>query len=431
MHNILKQSFYNRTVWIFICVVVAQFFFKIIIVMLILSKNVNYNNHFSTDHNVDKFAISLVSLFNDSNLPQEKLSYIISDIDKADINLDSYAFTISLSDKTQCQQLNHQFYDIKSLYKHLDKHQYGFCFDYKLKQGWFTVKANPKFSIGFLVDLLNLVNVLIFILIVIYVWILMKLILPLKKFQYNATQIGMNLNHHSIKINSIDIINKTAQTLNFMQNKVLKTLNLRTRILANISHDLRTPLTRIKLRLQTQDKPPKKRTIRDIEEIEAMLKSIMLYAKDDPLQYETKITIGLVKYLNDISSEYQEQTKLLKFINLSNKANLMVLARPIAFKRALRNIIDNALKYATKVEIYINKISPLLVLIQIKDNGAGINSANIRKIFKPFHKLDNSMSGMGLGLSIVYEIIKDMEGTIKVYNVAEGGLCVDIILPLK
>lgn len=431
MHNILKQSFYSRTVWTFLCVVVILFCFKIVMVILILSKNLNFNNHFSTDHNVDKFTISLVSLFNNSNLPQEKLSHIVSGIDMANTNLDGYEFTISLSEKTQCQHIDYRFYDIKSLYNHLDKNQYGFCIDYKLNQGWFTVRANPKFSLGFLVDLLNLFNVMTFIFIVIYVWILMKLILPLKKFQYHAVQVGMNLNHSPIEINSIDIINKTAQTLNFMQNKVLQTLNLRTRILANISHDILTPLTRIKLRLQTQDKPQKKKTIKDIEEIQAMLTRAMIYAKDNFLQHETKSRISLVSYLKKISSEYQEQTKRLKLVNHVKKVNLIVLARPISFKRALRNIIDNALKHATNVQIHIKKESSYSVLIQIIDNGLGIHPDNIKEIFKPFYKIDNNMSGMGLGLSIVYEIIKDMQGTIKVYNVPEGGLCVDIILPLK
>ena len=207
----------------------------------------------------------------------------------------------------------------------------------------------------------------------------------------------------------------------------MRHLNQRSEMLSGISHDLRTPLTRLKLQLSfMKDRDLSKKMSSDIDEMEKMLNEYLQFTsssyleKDETFDISELIEITINKYDNDNILK-----KLIPRIYMNGRKNLI--------QRSLNNIIDNSIKYADKIHIELSKVNNSIIII-IDDDGFGIPENEYLNVFKPFYKIDksrgNSRSSVGLGLSIASDTIRSHGGNIILAKSPLDGLRVKVFLPL-
>ncbi|MCF6764180.1 HAMP domain-containing histidine kinase [Thiotrichales bacterium 19S3-7] len=207
-------------------------------------------------------------------------------------------------------------------------------------------------------------------------------------------------------------------------------LQKRTHMLAAISHDLKTPITRIKLRAELLDDPNKKSALlADIEQLETMIASILAFSKNF-IEEESSTDFDLSELINSIINDlldigYQIQAEI--------QENVIYHGRMMAIKRAVSNLIDNALKYAKdEVKVSLTQTANSIIC-KIADKGKGIPNDDYEKVFEPFYRIDQSRNqnipGSGLGLSITKEIIEGHGGNIKLLPNKPSGVIALIQLP--
>ena len=252
---------------------------------------------------------------------------------------------------------------------------------------------------------------------------------PLKRLAIIAETFGRGLDAPELKITGSSEIRQTTNAFNQMRTRIKRFLKQRTDMLAGVSHDLRTPLTRMKLQLSLmKENRAKKELEYDIREMTAMLDSYVSFVRGEVAEPIDNIQVNtLIKEIcNNFISEKYEITQSFK-----NKVNTS--GRPLQIKRAIKNIIDNAQRYADKIYIEVSS-NEEECFIAISDNGPGIPEKNFEDVFKPFLTLDPSRNKLkgesGLGMTIARDIIRSHGGDIKLYKSFMGGLKTVIDLPL-
>ena len=211
-----------------------------------------------------------------------------------------------------------------------------------------------------------------------------------------------------------------------MRKRIIRHLNQRSEMLSGISHDLRTPLTRIKLQLSfIKDKEISKKLSDDVGEMEKMLNEYLQFASSRSA--ETTETFDLSELLETTIMKYEKKeitTDISKEVFLDGRKNLM--------QRCFGNLIDNTIKYSANVYISLRKLNNNILII-VDDDGPGIPENERENVFKPFYKIDksrgDSKSSVGLGLSIASDIVKSHGGNIKLETSPTNGLRVKVILP--
>ena len=198
-------------------------------------------------------------------------------------------------------------------------------------------------------------------------------------------------------------------------------------MLSGISHDLRTPLTRLKLQLaMIEQKNISKNMSKDIDEMENMLNDYLQFAKTQ--SQEETIKINLSNLFDEIKKDLKNEN-----LNIISHDNVFLKGRRSALKRCFENVIQNSLIYGKKVYVNIQK-SPNRLIIIIEDDGPGIPEDQFKNVFKPFFRLDKSRSlnksGVGLGLAIVEDIINSHGGNIQLSQSKYKGLQTKISLPI-
>ena len=221
-------------------------------------------------------------------------------------------------------------------------------------------------------------------------------------------------------------IRNAAYEFDRMAKRINRHLNQRSEMLSGISHDLRTPLTRLKLQLaMINNKEISNNMSQDIDEMENMLNDYLQFAKSQAKETTEKINLSSIFQL--IESKINNSK-----LKLQIKKEVFLYGRKNALERCFSNIINNGLIYGEEVEVTVEKSSNRVVII-IEDNGPGIPVEHYRNVFKPFFRLDKSRSlnksGVGLGLAIVEDIINSHGGNIQLSTSIKGGLQVKVSLP--
>ena len=221
-------------------------------------------------------------------------------------------------------------------------------------------------------------------------------------------------------------IRNAAYEFDRMAKRINRHLNQRSEMLSGISHDLRTPLTRLKLQLaMIKDKETSISMSKDIDEMENMLNDYLQFAKTQTKESTEKIS------LKNIFQIIENRIQNLNFkLNVENE--ITIYGRKNSLERCFSNIINNGLVYGKKVKVTVLK-SPNRAIILFDDDGPGISVEHHRNVFKPFFRLDKSRSlnksGVGLGLAIVEDIVHSHGGNIQLSKSDMGGLQVKISLP--
>ena len=221
-------------------------------------------------------------------------------------------------------------------------------------------------------------------------------------------------------------IRKAGQEFDKMRKRILRHLNQRSEMLSGISHDLRTPLTRIKLQLaMIKDENLSQKLSSDVDEMEKMLNEYLQFASTGAK--DKTETFNISEQISDLINKYENPNIIKDFndrIYYNGRKNLI--------NRCINNLIENSLKFAKKVEVKIEKQQDNII-ITISDDGPGIPQEEYENITKPFYKIDKSRSekksSVGLGLSIASDIVKSHGGDITFAKSKFGGLEVAISLP--
>ncbi len=221
-------------------------------------------------------------------------------------------------------------------------------------------------------------------------------------------------------------IRKAAYEFDRMAKRINRHLNQRSEMLSGISHDLRTPLTRLKLQLaMLKQKDLSEKMSKDIDEMEKMLNDYLQFAKTQ-VQESTGV-INLASLFNEIKIDMNNKNFII-----SSLEEINLKGRPMALKRTFENIIQNGLTYGGKVTVSIQKNANRALII-FEDDGPGIPEDQYKNVFKPFFRLDKSrslnQSGVGLGLAIVEDIINSHGGNIQLGKSKFNGLLLKISLP--
>ena len=220
--------------------------------------------------------------------------------------------------------------------------------------------------------------------------------------------------------------------MNQMQNKIQDLIRDRTQMLAAISHDLRTPITRIKLRLQLlADQKVGSLCVQDLDEMNEMIGSILDFSQSDAAKSKMS-KLELVSLLATVCDDSVDMGFDVTFEPSAYRVPLM--ARKVSLKRALTNVIGNACRYASTVTVYLTKHAQRVV-IEVCDDGPGIAKDEIQRVFEPFYRAEQSRNrntgGVGLGLAVTRDIIRSHSGTIELINRKPKGLTVKIMLPIS
>ena len=249
---------------------------------------------------------------------------------------------------------------------------------------------------------------------------------PLVKLAKAAERFGKGDYVNDFRASGSLEIRKAAFEFDRMAKRINRHLNQRAEMLSGISHDLRTPLTRLKLQLaMLKQKDLSVKMTKDIDEMEKMLNDYLQFAKTQAQENTSKI--DLVVLLNSIKNQLNSEK-----LTISSNGEIEMEGRPIALKRSFENIIQNGLTYGNQVVVNIQKGNNRS-LITIEDDGPGIPEDQYKNVFKPFFRLDKSrslnQSGVGLGLAIVEDIINSHGGSIQLGKSKYNGLQVKISLP--
>ena len=250
---------------------------------------------------------------------------------------------------------------------------------------------------------------------------------PLVKLAKAVERFGKGDYVNDFRASGSQEIRKAAYEFDRMAKRINRHLNQRAEMLSGISHDLRTPLTRLKLQLaMLKQKEISEKMSKDIDEMEKMLNDYLQFAKTQSQENTAKINLD--NLLNDIKRDFNNNK-----LELKNSMEIIELkVRPTALLRSFENVIQNGLTYGNKVFIEIQKGSNRAV-VTIEDDGPGIPEDQYKNVFKPFFRLDKSrslnQSGVGLGLAIVEDIINSHGGNIQLGKSKYKGLQVKISLP--
>jgi signal transduction histidine kinase len=254
---------------------------------------------------------------------------------------------------------------------------------------------------------------------------------PLKRLAEAATELGNDIERPPLPERGATEIRQAAAAFNAMQTRIRHHIQQRAHILAAITHDLQTPLTRLRLRLEKVDDPElREKLIGDMSAMQSMVREGLDLARSmnsaEPVQ-----PLHLDSLIDSICADAADAGQA---VTVSGTTGVSLMARPVALRRCMTNLIDNAVKYGQCARVTA-AVEGLFAVIRIKDNGPGIPEGEREKVFEPFYRLENSRSretgGSGLGLTIALNIAEQHGGTLRLSNHPAGGLEAVLMLPYR
>jgi signal transduction histidine kinase len=267
-------------------------------------------------------------------------------------------------------------------------------------------------------------------------WTVKRALKPIKNLAVAAQKVGNERDFNNIPEMGPSEVLPAIFAFNLMQANLSDFIDDRSKMLAAISHDLRTPITSLRLRLEfIEESEDKQRILETVNQMEKMLKATLDFAKDDA-QKESQQNLEVISLLAAICDDYRDQGV---DIVLKSQDKLIFRLWPIAFRRVIENIVNNSIAYGKDIsgEIHIIievELHDKNLMLSISDTGQGIDENLFEEVIKPFVRLDKARntqdSSVGLGLAISHSIIKAHAGKITFSNLDAGGLKIDICIPM-
>lgn len=264
-------------------------------------------------------------------------------------------------------------------------------------------------------------------------WIAVRLaIRPLTRLARAVETLDPNAHPTPLDENGPTEVAHAAAAFNEMQKRIAEYLKERMQILAAISHDLQTPITRMKLRAEfMEDCAERDKLWSDLGEMEHLVREGVAYARSVHGATEASHRINLDAFLDSLVFDYQDMHKQ---VSLSGKSAVVLDTRPHALRRVLVNLVDNALKFAGAAQLEVGSTANGELSIKVLDNGPGIAEDELIQVMQPFYRVESSRNrgtgGTGLGLAIAQQLVVAIGGTLTLSNRPEGGLCAQIKISL-
>lgn len=262
-------------------------------------------------------------------------------------------------------------------------------------------------------------------------WITARRIVgPMRELAAGADRLGRGLDVGPLPLTGPTEVQDTTLAFNRMQSRMTRFVADRTRMLAALSHDLRSPLTAMRLRLELLDEDEDSTRLKAlVEEMQQMVEATLDFARGAS-QQEAAQEVDLARLLADLVGDAEAGPGSA---TLNAPQPVLATVRPTSLKRALRNLIDNALRYGDAARVTLTREQGKAV-ITVADNGPGLPEDQLEKVFEPFVRLERSRSrdtgGVGLGLAIARTIVQAHGGDVTLRNRPEGGLEATLRLPL-
>lgn len=277
----------------------------------------------------------------------------------------------------------------------------------------------PLVSLGVMAVMLSVVVVLM----------VRRITRPLARLTAAADRLGRGEDFEPVPEQGPEDVRRTTRAFNRMRERLERFVQDRTRMLAAISHDLRTPLTSLRLRAEfIEDAEAREKILDTVEEMQRMTEATLTFARQAETKEETR-TVDLAALLDSLC---QDLADLGAQVSFTAAEKTPFACRPVVLKRAIRNLIENAVTYGRCARVTLTTTADH-VLIVIDDQGPGISDADLERVFEPFVRLEESRNpetgGIGLGMSIARSIVRGHGGDITLQNRAEGGLRVSVDLP--
>lgn len=252
---------------------------------------------------------------------------------------------------------------------------------------------------------------------------------PLKQLAQAAKDLGNDINKPPLELAGAAEIRQASAAFNAMQARIRQYIAQRTEMLAAITHDLQTPLTRMRLRLEkVADADLQQKLIGDMSAMQQMIREGLDLARSMD-RSGTMQKLDLDSVLDSVCADAVDAGQT---VELKGRAGMALLGRPLDVQRCLVNLIDNAVKYGQKAHVTVERLAGA-ARIRIRDEGPGIPADQLARVFEPFYRLESSRSrssgGTGLGLTIARNIAEQHGATLSLANGAGGGLEAVLTLP--
>lgn len=252
---------------------------------------------------------------------------------------------------------------------------------------------------------------------------------PLTDLAKAAHGVAEDLKHPPLPEQGPAEVREAARAFNVMQQRIRDGIEERERFLAAVSHDLKTPVTRLRLRAEMlSDAKLRDDIAHDINEMQQLIDDSLDFLRgrsvDEPVQ-----PIDLVALVESVADDFSR----IGAVSVSAPASLRFKGRPMALQRAVRNLVDNAIKYGGSARIWLQQ-QQQTVVIRIDDDGEGLPADQLAAVFEPFYRAESSRSretgGSGLGLAIVRQVAQSHGGDVTLSNRPQGGLRAEMVLPI-
>jgi signal transduction histidine kinase len=252
---------------------------------------------------------------------------------------------------------------------------------------------------------------------------------PLGRLAEAADALGADVRAPAVKEEGPLETRQVAQAFNVMRERLIRHLDSHSALLASMSHDMRTPLTRLRLRAEEiEDESARARFVADLDELTVLVDSTLRLMRGQVRAGE-KGPVDVADLLHELRREWQE---VGIEVSLSIQGQCTLTGHRLSLKRALNNLIENALKFGGQAEVE-GRLEPELARIWVRDRGPGIPEDQLQRVFEPFYRVESSRSrdtgGSGLGLAIALDAIQAHRGSLQLRNREGGGLEAAVTLP--
>jgi signal transduction histidine kinase len=302
-------------------------------------------------------------------------------------------------------------------------------------QTWLNVKAevppirlwhSPTFLIAFALMTLAAAALTL--------WAVRRLTAPVRTLALAAEALGRDVNAPPLPEDGPLEVAKASAAFNTMAARIRRFVQDRTEMLTAIGHDLRTPITRLKLRAEfMDDEEQRRKMLADLEELEAMVSATLAFGRDAKAT-EPVAALDLAELLRTVLDEAADaRPEAADRLAYEGPPHLVVRARPLGLKRAFANLVANAVNYGEGARVRLSPPRAGMLTVEVEDDGPGIAPADLERVFEPFHRGEPSRNretgGVGLGLPIARNILRAHGGDIALANRPTGGLRAIATLP--
>lgn len=256
---------------------------------------------------------------------------------------------------------------------------------------------------------------------------------PLAQLARASDRLGPALQGPPVPEDGPREVARAATAFNAMQRRIAEHLGERMRILAAVSHDLQTPITRMRLRADLLDSAELRDKLNaDLDIMQTLVREGIAYARSNHGEIEPLCRVDLNALLDSLACDYRDAGET---IHVRGRIDHPVVTRPNAVRRIVTNLLDNALKFARDVEVHVEPAARDAISVTVCDRGPGIDPTELEAVLQPFHRLDRSRNretgGTGLGLAIASQLALTLGGRLTLANRSGGGLAACLSLPFE